>query len=280
MKQKLNILFIVLTLLSCNSHESKEEHAYDSFAEGLDVSDERIKYYTSEEIRTLISKTADPSTSQKATIWYQNASKIKEITDDLYLDLDSCTESLSETNYLQVSTKLVSLISKYKELIAQVNSEINDDILPSLKKVADSNFLETFNSKEVRIKFRKLLLKRLYSSVVLIENRLISTCNYYTSPGCILRYDQFSALINQNSKHFKLGDELEITAGVGWYSKAAQPTIEINNKEIKLNEIGYAKFKTIIDKKPGRYTMPAKIKYTAPGGELQIANFEIEYTVE
>ena len=87
-------------------------------------------------------------------------------------------------------------------------------------------------------------------------------------------------MIGQNSKHFKSGDKLEITAGVGAYSVASQPKIDIDNKDISVNDMGYAEFKKEISNNPGKYSLPVNITYYAPDGTLKRSTYEIEYFVD
>lgn len=73
---------------------------------------------------------------------------------------------------------------------------------------------------------------------------------------------------------------LTINAGIGTYSKAAQPKIRINGIIAPLNEEGIAIYQLKAPKKPGEYTVPVVISYfNLITGKEEIKSINIDYTV-
>ena len=142
--------------------------------------------------------------------------------------------------------------------------------------IIDSTYYSEFKSLDFVIYFKN----KIRNSISVIENRTVSFCNMETDFGCILTYDKFAPLIGQNSKHFKAGDELVITAGIGSYSRASQPKVNIDKRDISVNDIGYAEFKKKISDKPGKYSIPLKINYYTPDGLSKQFTYQIEYFVD
>ncbi len=73
---------------------------------------------------------------------------------------------------------------------------------------------------------------------------------------------------------------MEINAGIGSYSKAAAPKININNKNLNIGDEGFATYRLKVSEDPGNYKIPVKISYfnQATGlEERRIVN--VEYTV-
>jgi len=74
------------------------------------------------------------------------------------------------------------------------------------------------------------------------------------------------------------GDDLEISAGVGAYSKAAKPVISIAGSTLPLEADGRAVYKTKASGSGSR-TVPVVVKYTTPKGDVETKTFDVKYTV-
>lgn len=79
-------------------------------------------------------------------------------------------------------------------------------------------------------------------------------------------YDKFSAIITLNSSYVKLGDSLEVFAGIGEFNDDLKPTITIDDQKIELNDEGVAVYSFRANKKPGKHFVPVRIIYTKPDG--------------
>ncbi|MEO5998933.1 MAG: GldM family protein [Chitinophagaceae bacterium] len=90
-------------------------------------------------------------------------------------------------------------------------------------------------------------------------------------------FDEFQPLIGTNSTYLMPGDILEVTAGIGAYSKAATPTIKIGGSAITLSE-GKALSKIPVSG-AGSKSVSVSIKYTKPDGTTGSFEKSIPYTV-
>ncbi len=90
-------------------------------------------------------------------------------------------------------------------------------------------------------------------------------------------FDEFQPLIGTNATYLMPGQELEITAGIGAYSKAATPTISIGGTTPALSE-GKALYKTTVSG-AGEKSIAVNIKYTKPDGSIGTLERVIKYTV-
>lgn len=90
-------------------------------------------------------------------------------------------------------------------------------------------------------------------------------------------FDEFQPLVGTNATYLMPGDQLEVTAGIGAYSKAATPTISIGGATQPLNE-GKAVFKTTVSG-AGEKSVSVNIKYTKPDGSIGTESRVIKYTV-
>ncbi|MEJ7769286.1 MAG: gliding motility protein GldM [Chitinophagaceae bacterium] len=90
-------------------------------------------------------------------------------------------------------------------------------------------------------------------------------------------FDEFQPLIGTNATYLMPGDQLEVTAGIGAYSKAATPNISIGGSAQPLTE-GKAVYKTVVSG-AGEKSVAVNIKYTKPDGTVGTESRVIKYTV-
>lgn len=90
-------------------------------------------------------------------------------------------------------------------------------------------------------------------------------------------FDEFQPLIGTNATYLMPGDELEVTAGIGAFSKAATPTITIGGTTPPLTA-GTAVYKTTVNG-AGEKSVNVNIKYTKPDGSVGTIDKVIKYTV-
>ncbi len=121
------------------------------------------------------------------------------------------------------------------------------------------------------------LLSKFQNNVKNAENQVVTYCHNQVGAVKVV-YDQFAALVGQSSNYLMPGEDLEITAGVGAYSKAAQPQISIAGSSMSLEADGRALYKTKASGSGAR-TVPVKVTYTKPDGTKETKDFEVKYTV-
>jgi gliding motility-associated protein GldM len=121
------------------------------------------------------------------------------------------------------------------------------------------------------------MLSKFQNDVKTAENRVVAL--FHEQVGkVVVRFDTYAAVIGQSSSYVMPGQEIEITAGVGAFSKAAQPQITINGSGAALGEDGAAHSK-FISGGVGTHTVPVTIVYTDQEGKKQTIQKNIEYTV-
>ena len=121
------------------------------------------------------------------------------------------------------------------------------------------------------------LLSKFQNNVKNAENQVVTYCHNQVGAVKVV-YDQFAALVGQSSNYVMPGEEIEITAGVGAYSKAAQPQITINGAGAAVGPDGRASYKTIASG-GGARSVPVSVTYTKPDGTKETKSFEVKYTV-
>ncbi|HEV8079218.1 MAG TPA: GldM family protein, partial [Chitinophagaceae bacterium] len=121
------------------------------------------------------------------------------------------------------------------------------------------------------------MLSKFQNNVKNAENQVVTYAHNQIGAVKVI-YDQFAALVGQSSNYVMPGQEIEITAGVGAYSKAAQPQISINGAGAAINADGRAVYKFQANG-AGSHNVPVSVTYTKPDGTKESKTFNVEYTV-
>lgn len=82
-----------------------------------------------------------------------------------------------------------------------------------------------------------------------------------------------------NFKEYAPGETLEITAGMGAFTRTGNPVIKINNQNISLENEALALAKIKVPSKPGKYAVPVEVAYTDPKGMPVVKKIMVQYSV-
>jgi len=241
-------------------------------------------------------KTTESITRQKAGEWLPKAEKISELSSEQNQYLDKLKNILrgslgtnkESTNVLSSGNNGNSLFQNYKEYLKNILSvdsnmyaRIGDDVRTIHQSGMQDNtkgFTTDVSSasKEEVISF----ITKLQNNIVRMENKCLAFCfeqiGYVDGPGS---YTSFEAILGQNAKIVKAGDELEITTGLGSFDRSKQPKITVGEKIVAVNERGFGVYKFRTSKKLGEYSLPVKIEFIDQDGKPQERRFTVEYTL-
>jgi gliding motility-associated protein GldM len=121
------------------------------------------------------------------------------------------------------------------------------------------------------------MLSKFQNNVKNSENQVVTYAHNQIGAVKVI-YDQFAALVGQSSNYVMPGQEIQITAGVGAYSRAAQPQISINGAGVAIDAEGRAVYKFQANG-AGSHSVPVNVTYTKPDGTKESKSFNVEYTV-
>lgn len=275
------LAFIIF--FSACSGKSHNEALVKAMEESLINSNIAVNNSTSENLHKLEEKAQDPASMDRANIWLPKAKQVTKLT----LEILNHLEELKKENFIneEKSKDILARVLKYKEDVLNVDSSIRYEFAYKLLLISNSFDSSGQHDSE----FWKKLLKSplsatfimLQSNIKNIENHIVRYCNHrvasFDSHGF---FDSFSAIIAQSSKTVKAGEKIEITAGIGAFSRAAQPVIVINGKVVELEAEGFALYKFKASSKVGNHKVPVIITYDNPiTGKLEARSIDIEYTV-
>jgi hypothetical protein len=277
-------LFVCLVLVSCGKSK-EDEKLFEELNHSLENSNAIIKKRTEDCLRKLEIDSQKPVSREKASIWLAKAKVAESLSDSMIANISSLQKltKTSETIEKSLIEKLYNDLILYKHKLLQIDERIAEELgtvisMTNNKKdsseMTTSEFCSSFNKSNSFIK--TALLK---NKVEIIKENVIEYCSLKVVV-CILQFEVFQAIASQNSTHFKPNETLEITAGIGAFSKAAMPIITVDGKPILLNADGVAEYKTKVTDKKGKFSKLVKIEYRQPDGTAGSAEKEIIYTVD
>lgn len=311
MKYAISGLAILLFFISCAGDSNRDLIISKSTLNSLDQSSKTINEITTDYRKQLFERLNDVSTAEQAAVWQPKAAKVSELasstTGYIYKLKNQLREAVGNSisgeasvfesdNYNAVNEIFFQqkngeeLHRQLRRFIDSVNTVdpwlknryaafVSDkfDYLDSAK-YNDKEFAQTFFT-QVSTAAALSLLAKFENDIRNIEKDIVTYCYYSSLPACNLHYESFQTIIALNSNCVKVGDEIEINAGVGSFSTASQPKFTIDGKLISSDENGIAAYKFKTPLKAGKYTKSVKIEYVKPDGTKESVTKNIEYTV-
>lgn len=308
-QKMINIMYLVLTAILALNVSAEVINAFRVVNNSLENSNTNIGGSTTTLYKSLSDKLADPKTHDKAAKWQPLAEKAHILSSDMDTYINNLKQQLKvsadlkikdgkedfRADNLDASTRmfetggkgaeLENRLNKYKQDMLNLDPEIKTQFSktlpiettpPASLEGERKDFTQTFFHMTPTIAALTMLSK-FQNNVKNSENQVVTFCHNQIGAVKVV-YDQFAALVGQSSNYVMPGQEIQITAGVGAYSKAAQPQITINGSNSPLDADGRASYKF----KPtagGSHTVPVNVTYTKPDGTKESKSFNVEYTV-
>lgn len=280
------ITIVSVFACSCSLQSNKYDVVINEMEGSLKSANKAIIKNKELIFQSLKEKTTEYFTKERAEIWFPKAKAVLQLSADAYQFFQrlKTKQTFNSAN----AKEIITYLAKYKEAVLNIDPSIRirfENSFPPLlnkydssRKSSDQLYTTYFNSKP---SIARGILTVLENDILLTEKNIITFC--HEQVRYIHDYHDFnsySAIVGQNSNSLKPGGKLEITAGIGSYSKAAQPKIRINGIVTPLSEEGFATFELKAPKKPGDYTVPVLISYfNQTTGKDETRAIDINYTV-
>lgn len=291
---KNNSLFLHATILvfavifqSCSNTSKKGTGILIALQQSLETSNEHLNISTEQNLRALEVKTTRPETTERAGIWFPKAKKIKEFSKEIEKNIEGLkkTGNVSRESILGLYDRLVEFNTNVLGIDPEIGAAfMKEGLFEKGSAFRSSKDASDFFSRYFKNNGREsdyAVLTTIQNDVLTAEDKTISFClNKIGMVDGEGFYSSFSALVSQNSKVFKPGDDIEIFAGMGTFTRTGQPEISINNLQVPIDDDGVAKFRRPITEKPGKYSIPVSIRYfDQVTGAYETKQVNIEYTV-
>jgi gliding motility-associated protein GldM len=317
-QKMINLMYLVLTALLALNVSSEILNAFEVVDKSLVTSNTNLKSANQTLYTSLESKLKDPMTAEKAKPWNDRAEQAKkysaamdEYINQLKLDLkgeagvkmvekDGKQVEEYKKDDLEAATRLFGNEKGGKNKGPEFEAKLKEfrknmlGIDPEIKKEFEKTFPVDAEYKTIGVDGKEkdftfayfhmtptvaaiTLLSKFQNNVKNAENQIVTYCHNQVGAVKVV-YDQFAALVGQSSNYVMPGEEIEINAGVGAYSKAAQPKISIGGASMPLAEDGRATSKFKVSGS-GSKSVPVNVTYTKPDGTVETKSFDVKYTV-
>ncbi|MEO7924028.1 MAG: gliding motility protein GldM [Chitinophagaceae bacterium] len=309
-QKMINIMYLVLTALLALNVSSEILNAFKTVNRSLENSNITVNQSTVTIMGSLKEKLSKPETAERAAIWYPKADSAVNMSTVVYNYIKGLkdkiltlaggkpgdpTVAFKEDN-LDIVTKLMvkqgegkkllAMLTKYKSDILSIHPDIRTEFEKSLNvdvtnppgmdgktkawEVAYFNMVPTVAGLTILSKFQ--------NDIKTAENKVVAFLHNKVGTVEVV-FDSYAAIVGQNSNYLMPGQELEIKAGVGAFSKAAKPTITIGGTNVPIGEEGFALYKTQAGG-VGSRTIPVTIRYfNQTTGKEEEKKVDVEYTV-
>jgi gliding motility-associated protein GldM len=309
-QKMINMMYLVLTALLALNVSAEILNAFKTVNHSLETTNTTVDKSTQTIMGSLQQKLTDPLTATKAQIWYPKAQQVQGYAKNVYSFLDELKTKIvkaaggdfekGDSSYkednLDVPTrimveqgegkKLKKMLEDYRQNVLTVDPEITKEFSNSLP--IDLSMPRTKNKSNktweaayfhmVPAVAALTMLSKFQNDIKTSENRVIAYCHNKVGE-VIVHYDTYTAFAATNSSYVMPGDQVEITAGVGAFSKAALPKITIEGQPVELSDDGAAHRKLNAATSLGKHTFTVNIEYVDQEGKKQSIPKTIEYTV-
>ena len=317
-QKMINLMYLVLTALLALNVSSEILNAFEVVDKSLVTSNNNLKTANQTLYTSLQSKLNDPMTAEKAKPWNDKAEQAKKLSATMDEYINQLKLELKAEAGVKMVEKEGKQVEEYKKddleaatrlfgnekggknkgpefeakLIAFRKAMLGID--PEIKKEFEKTFPVDAEYKTIGVDGKEkdftfayfhmtptvaaiTLLSKFQNNVKNAENQIVTYCHNQVGAVKVV-YDQFAALVGQSSNYVMPGEEIEINAGVGAYSKAAQPKISIGGASMPLAEDGRATSKFKVSGS-GSKSVPVNVTFTKPDGTVETKSFDVKYTV-
>lgn len=309
-QKMINLMYLVLTAMLALNVSAEIINAFKVVDNSLTTTNTVVDRSTGTIMESFKIKLQSPESKAKAEVWMPKAESAIQLTKTLYDYIEELktklkvgagfnpsdpNSSFKEDN-IDVATrimdkqgegeKLKGKLAEYKAAMLKLDPEVGkmfENNLPinteipklkntSLGKVtwASAYFHMTPTVAALTI------LSKFQNDVKTTENRFVN--EFHNRVGqVVVRFDAFEPIVGASTTYLFPGQELEVTAGLGAFSKTKLPTVSIAGTPVTLNEKGLAVRKIKVGSTSG--SVNVVVNYTDQDGNPQSKTTTINYTV-
>ena len=314
-QKMINMMYLVLTALLALNVSAEILNAFKTVDRSLMIASGVAEQKNVEIFKSFKAKLEDPTSREKAAIWEPKAQQVKKISDDLYNYIEGLKIELKKESGLKIvdgkeefkeddldagtrllvqyapegkgkGKELFEKLKVYKEQLLSIDPEMKKEIElglpldltipPTSSDAGKTDWAYAYFHMTPTIAAITIMSK-FQNDVRNSESKAVEFCHKQIGQVEII-YDQFQAFAGTNTQYLMPGEELVITAGIGAFSKAAQPSISIDGANVALTAEGTAEYKTRVGGS-GAGIKRVRISYAKPDGTTAVVEKEIKYTV-
>mgnify|MGYP003520458632 FL=1 len=309
-QKMINIMYLFLTAMLALNISAEILNAFKTVNRSLENTNSQVNLSTETIMKSLEEKKTEAATAERANIWFPKASQVVSTSQTLYDYIESLKNQIltraggkpgelntefDEGNQDIVTKlminegnakKLLDALTKYKADILGIDSSIKIEFEKSLNIDLSNPPGRDGKTKTWEIAYFNMvptvagltILSKFQNDIKTSENKVVAFCHTKVGEVKVI-FDTYTAIVGQNSNYLMPGQDLEIKAGVGAFSKAAQPTISIGGSNVAIGEEGYALYKTQAGG-VGSHSVPVRISFfNQTTGKEDVREVKIDYVV-
>jgi len=309
-QKMINLMYLVLTALLALNVSAEILNAFKTVDSSLDKTNHTIATSTDDVMKSFQDLLADEKTKVKAAEWYPKAQHAQDLSAGMYNYIESLRQRLLEradfnpakkkdSTYKEdnqdIATKMMidqktgdtlkQKLDDYRKAMLAIDPKVAEEFSKSLQVNTDMPVTQNKSNKTWADAYFHMvptvaaltMLRKFQNDVKTSENKVVTFLHQQVGK-VVVRYDNFEAIVGQNSKYLMPGQQLEITAGLGAFSKSKLPTISIGGASVPLNDKGMA-IKQLDGGGIGNHSIPVTVAFTDQDGNPQTRTFNVEYTV-
>jgi hypothetical protein len=296
-------LFVLAILLSASACHQRIDPARIGMLNSTLIRANKNIHDENDRIYTEIAQSfSDPQKTSLAMHWAPTAIQVMTLSQSAKISIDSLAlkwANIHELTFVE-QNKLFNVLVAYRQNIQHIfntdsvglsqeilkadTARINQS-LPILYGYSDTianeyskNWIDSiFGSDDEEMLLAAL--NKVKNDVSFSENKLISYC-YKQIQVPILDGSAIWPVTWQSAIHVKAGDSIDISAGIGVFSRLAKMRISIDGLPTSLNELNLAVRTIKTGSRPGQHTVPVTMEYTKPDGSTSQVTKMLAYYVQ
>jgi len=309
-QKMINLMYLVLTALLALNVSAEILNAFKIVDDSLIGTTVQVNRSTNSIMASLQSLTGEPGKAEKAKIWYDKATQVQALSTDAYNKIQQFRERIlkeagfdpkknGDSTYrkdnLDIATrimveegegkKLRQILDDYKKKVLAIDPLVEKEFASSLPIDLSIPPVQDKSNKTWESAYFHMvptiaaitILSKFENDVKTAENKVVTFCHQQVGQ-VIVKFDQFEPIVGQNSKYLMPGQELEITAGLGAFSKTKKPDISIGGTPVTVGDNGMANYK-MPSGGVGAHKVPVTVSFLDQDGKPQTRTFDVEYTV-
>jgi gliding motility-associated protein GldM len=313
-QKMINLMYLVLTALLALNVSAEILNAFRTVDNSLQKTNATVNASTEQIIASLTEKMTDPSSRAKAEIWLPKAQSAQAMSKEMFDYIqqlrakilkaadfdpkrikDGKPDSSFRADNLDIATrimveegdgkKLFAKLKEYRDRLLAIDPLIGKEFQNSLQVDLNMPVTQDKSNKTLEAAYFHMvptvaaitILSKFQNDVKTSENKVVAFCHEQVGKVTV-RYDTFAAIVGQNTNYVMPGQEIEINAGVGAFSRAAAPQITINGQGAPLGADGQATLK-VAGGGLGKHSVPVVIRFQDQDGKMQTVTKNVEYTV-
>jgi hypothetical protein len=245
---------------------------------------------------------SDPQRTTLAMRWAPTALQVLALSHSAKSSIDSLELELVNTHRLSPGeqNKLFDVLVAYRQNIQHIFNADSVGLSPDLLKADTARMNQSLPilygySDTIAKEYSKNWIDSIFGSddeqmvlatlnkvkndVSFSENMLINYCYKHTQ-DVVLDGSSTDPIAWQSAVYVKSGDSIDISAGIGIFSRLPKMRISIDGLPTSISESNLAVRRIKIGNKPGQHTVPVTIEYAKPDGSTSQITIKVAYYVQ